>query len=100
MSTKRINLVGLNIEHEELIDADDYGHRLTECMQGCSTDCNVVNLIKIKLGEKIKAYDIEPILKPIQQHLKDQGLNNVVFVPLIKGFIEDINIDYIEVTHV
>lgn len=79
------------------MDADDLGHRIVSCVEQCSASSDVVNLIKVKVGEPIKAYELEKILSPIKNAFDELELANCVFVPIIKGVIEDVTVDYIKV---
>ena len=93
---KILNPVGINIETS--MDADDLGQRLVDCVRQCSSDANVVNLIKIKVGDNMRLDSIHDALRDIIcEPLKEMGVSNCIFVPLKEGFIEDITIDYIEV---
>ena len=97
---KKINLVNLEMEiDQESIDADDYGHRLVQCMSEVVDSSNVVNLIKVKIGKNINANQLSRNMKFIRDDLKEMGANNCVFVPIIRGYIEDISVEYIEVKH-
>ena len=93
---KILNPVGINIESS--MDADDLGQRLVDCVRQCSSDANVVNLIKIKVGYNMRLDSIHDALRHIIcEPLKEMGVSNCIFVPLKEGFIEDITIDYIKV---
>lgn len=94
---KRVNLVNLKIDTN--MDADDYGHRLVECFEKCSDCSSVVNMIKVKLSDNVKAYDISKLITPIRDSLKEMGATNCIFIPLVKGHIEDVSVDYVEVKH-
>ena len=97
---KNINLVDLELDIDtESIDADDYGHRLTECISQVIDSEKVVNLVKIKLGERVSKEKLQNILLPIQRDLQEMGATNCVYVPIIKGYIEDIAVDHVEVKY-
>ena len=93
--SKRVEVKGLNIDTN--MNADDFNHHIVTCIKNCSNSVNVVNLIKVKVGESCKAYDLEKLLTLINDAFKEQGLTNCVFVPIKKGFIEDITVDYVKV---
>ena len=92
---KRVEVTGLQIDTN--MDADDFGHRIVTCIKNCSTSTNVVNLIKVKVGDSVRAYELKKLLTPVIDAFKEQELTNCVFVPIIKGFIEDVTVDYIKV---
>ena len=93
---KILNPVGINIEAS--VDADDLGQRLVDCVKQCSSNADVVNLIKIKVGDNMRPDSINNILThSICEPLKEMGVQNCIFVPLKTGYIEDITVDYIEV---
>ena len=71
------------------MDAEDFGNRLVTCIENCSNSTDVVNLIKVKVGELVRPYEVEKLLTPIKNAFKEQELTNCVFVPIIKGIIED-----------
>ena len=89
----------VNIQLDDCMDADDYGHRLTECIEQMSENTNVVNLVKVRIGDNITAEQFMHILKNVAKDIKDMGGKNCVYVPLKKGLIEDITIEYIEVVN-
>lgn len=95
---KQINLVNMKVD--SCMDADDYGHRLTECVKQISDDAETINLVKLKLGNSGPVLETINIVENIQKSLKEMGAKNCIFVPLMEGFIEDITIDKIEVKHV
>lgn len=89
----------VNISIDAHMDADDLGSRLVKCVSQIDTSSNVVNLVKIHLGDQIPAFKLNEVLvATVIQPLKEMGANNCVFVPLRSGWIEDITIDHIEVT--
>lgn len=89
----------VNIQLDDCMDADDYGHRLTECIEQMSENINVVNLVKVRVGDNITAENFMRILKNIANDIRKMGAKNCVYVPLRKGLIEDITIEYIEVVN-
>ena len=92
---KKLNPVNINIEAD--LDADDLGQRLVDCVNTMDANHNVVNLVKVHIGD-IPAYDVSEILKKvIADPLTDMGITNFIVVPLKRGLIDDITIDYIEV---
>ena len=98
---KKINLVNLEMEIDrDSIDADDYGHRLVECVRSMNTNNDVINLVKIHIGDMLNINNFNHVIpNMIVKPLREMGANNCVFVPIVKGYIEDITIDYIEVKH-
>ena len=89
----------VNIEIDDCMDADDYGHRLTECIEQMSENTNVVNLVKVRLGDNISVEQFNYILKSVEKNIEEMGAKNCIYVPLKKGLIEDITIEYIEVVN-
>ena len=89
----------VNIQLDNCMDADDYGHRLTECIEQMSENTNVVNLVKLHVGDNISSENFMRILKNVAENIKEMGVKNCVYVPLKKGLIEDITIEYIEVVN-
>ncbi len=89
----------VNIQLDDCMDADDYGHRLTECIEQMSENTNVVNLVKVRVGDNISAEQFHRILKNVAEDIREMGAKNCVYVPLKKGLIEDITIEYIEVVN-
>ena len=87
----------VNIHIDSCMDADDYGHRLTDCIEHMSENTNVVNLVKVRVGHNLTAEQFYHILKNVAKSLNKMGAKNCVYVPLQEGFVEDITIDYIEV---
>lgn len=87
----------VNIHIDSCMDADDYGHRLTDCIEQMSENTNVVNLVKVRLGHNITAEQFHHIMKNVTKNLNKMGAKNCVYVALQEGFVEDITIDYIEV---
>lgn len=95
---KQINLV--NIKIDSCIDADDYRHRLTECIEQVSENADIVNLVKIHIGDNTSVEKFHYLVEYIAKDLREMGAKNCIFVPIKKGIIEDITIDEIEVKHV
>ena len=90
----------VNIQIDDCMDADDYGHRLTECIEQMSENTNVINLIKVRIGDNISSVEqFNYILKNVARDIGEMGAKNCIYVPLKKGFIEDITIEYIEVVN-
>ena len=89
----------VNIEIDDCMDADDYGHRLTECIEQLSENTNVVNLVKVRLGDNISVEQFSYILKSVEKNIREMGAKNCIYVPLKKGLIEDITVEYIEVVN-
>lgn len=87
----------VNIQIDDCMDADDYGHRLTECIEQMSENTNVVNLVKVRVGDHMRYENVMHILQNVAKDIREMGAKNCVYVPLKKGFIEDITIEYIEV---
>ena len=89
----------VNIQIDDCMDADDYGHRLTECIEQMPENTNVVNLVKVHMGDNIKPEQFMYILENVAKDIKRMGAKNCIYVPLKKGWIEDITVEYIEVVN-
>ena len=95
---KKLNPVGIDIKAAPDIDADDMGQRLVDCVSELSTDNEVINIVKIHVGDSIPSHNLEKFLKyAVVDPLKEMGAKNCIFVPLKQGVIDDITIDHIEV---
>lgn len=86
-----------SIHVDTSMDADDLGQRIVTCIEQCSASYDVINLIKVKVGKSIRAYELEQVITPIRNAFDELKLTNYVFVPIIKGVIEDITVDYVKV---
>ena len=89
----------VNIQIDDCMDADDYGHRLTDCIEQMSENTNVVNLVKVRIGDKITSEAFMKILQNVANDIKEMGAKNCIYVPLKKGLIEDITVEYIKVVN-
>lgn len=89
----------VNIQIDDCMDADDYGHRLTECIEQMSENTDVVNLVKVRIGDNISVDKFMYILENVARDIKRMGAKNCLYVPLKKGLIEDITIEYIKVVN-
>ena len=89
----------VSIQIDDCMDADDYRHTLTECIEQMSENTNVVNLVKLRIGDNISVEIVDKVLKRIAKDIIKLGGKNCIYVPLKHGFIEDITVDYIEVVN-
>lgn len=89
----------VNIQIDDCMDADDYGQRLTECIEQMSENTNVVNLVKVRLGDNISVEKFSQILQSVAKDIQEMGAKNCIYIPLKKGLIEDITVEYIEVVN-
>ena len=89
----------VNIQIDDCMDADDYGHRLTECIEQMSENTNVVNLVKVRIGDNITVEQFNQVMRGVAEDIKEMGAKNCIYVPLKKGLIEDITVEYIEVVN-
>lgn len=87
----------VNIDLDGCIDTDSYKNRLTECIEHLSENTNVVNLVKVHLGDNMSVEKFSSVLQSIAKDLRKMHVNNCIYVPLKKGLIEDVTIEYIEV---
>ena len=72
----------VNIQLDDCMDADDYGHRLTECIEQMSENTNVVNLVKIRIGDNISVENFKHVLKDVAKDLITMGAKNCIYVTL------------------
>ena len=95
---KDINLINVELNVDENnIDKQMYENLLTDCVSKISTEAPVVNLIKVKLGSGVDRVSVQKTLLQLKSNLQKLECSNCVYVPLIEGYIEDIQIDRIEV---
>lgn len=95
-SNKKLNPVDIKID--SCMDADDLGQRLVDCVRSIDADYNVVNLIKVHVGEDLMASDLPKLIKKlVSDPLQELGATNCVFVPIKPGVIENVTVDHIEV---
>jgi hypothetical protein len=87
----------IDIDLDGCIDADNYRHRLTECIEHLQENTNVVNLVKIRVGDNMSLEKFSHVVQSVAEEVRKMHANNCIYVPLKKGFIEDVTIDYIEV---
>lgn len=89
----------VNIQLDDCINKDAYKHRLTECIEQMSKNANVVNLVKVHVGDNIPFEKFSHVLENVAKDIGKMGAKNCVYVPLKKGLIEDITVEYIEVVN-
>ena len=89
----------VNLQIDDCMDADDYGHRLTECIEQMSENTNVVNLVKIHIGDNVSVEKFQSVLESVAKDIREMGAKNCIYVPLKKGLIEDITVEYIKVVN-
>ena len=87
----------INIDLDGCIDADKYRHRLTECIEHMPENTNVVNLVKVHIGDNMSLEKFNKVLQSIANDLRKMRVDNCIYVPLKKGLIEDVTVDYIQV---
>ena len=87
----------VNLKLDSNMDADDYGQRLVDCVRAMNTDKNVINLVKIKVDENMKATHFAAFMEEVAKSLKQMGADNCVYVPVGMLGIKDITVDYIKV---
>lgn len=86
----------VDIDVDSNMDADDYGHRITECFNKLIKDNDVVNVIKVHLDSKVKASDIEYLLSNLHSLFIELNVHNFVIVPIGVCGINDISIEYVK----
>ena len=89
----------INIDLDGCIDVDNYRHRLTECIEQIPENTDVVNLVKIHVGDNMSLEKFSHLVQSVAEDVRKMHVNNCIYVPLKKGFIEDVTIDYIEVVN-
>ena len=87
----------VNIQLDNCIDTLDYKQKVTECIEQMSENTNVVNLVKVRVGDNTSVEQFYRVLQSVAEDIRKMGVKNCVYVPLKKGLIEDITIEYIEV---
>lgn len=94
---KRLEPVNLKIDTN--LDADDFGQRIVDCVRNCNPDLNVVNIIKIEVGDtRISKEAFAYFIKDIRDMFIEVGAKNCVFIPIGNSVgVKDITIDYIRV---
>ena len=93
-----MKLYPVDISIDSCMDADDLGKQLVDCFSNIDLDCNVVNIVKIHIGEDISLHSLETYLKKtIVDNLSSMGAKNCIFVPIQKGQIENITVDHVKV---
>ena len=60
----------VNIHIDDCMDADDYEHRLTECIEHMSENTNVVNLVKVRVGDGILSENFMRIMKDLAKNIR------------------------------
>lgn len=96
-TNKRMEAV--NIKVDSNMDADDYGHRIADCVQQLNPDLNVVNLVKVDFGDSsIPMDNLARFLKNLKDMFISVNARNCVFVPIGERCgVKDITIDYVKV---
>lgn len=89
----------VNVHIDDCLDESDYRNRLTECIEQLPENTNVINLVKVRVGDNISAEKFHQVLKNVAKDIRTMGVKNCIYVPLKKGLIEDITIEYIEVVN-
>ena len=94
---KRIEAVTINVDTN--MDADDYSHRIAECVQQLNPELDVVNLVKVDFGDSSIPKDtLAVFLKNLRDMFISVNARNCVFVPIGKKCcVKDITIDYVKV---
>lgn len=99
MDKKNKRMEAVNIKVDSNMDADDYGHRIAECVQQLNPDLNVVNLVKVDFGDSSIPRDtLARVLKNLSDMFISVNARNCVFVPIGERCgVKDITIDYVKV---
>ena len=96
-TNKRMEAV--NIKVDSNMDADDYGHRIADCVQQLNPDLNVVNLVKVDFGDSsIPMDNLARFLENLKDMFISVNARNCVFVTIGERCgVKDITIDYVKV---
>ena len=83
MAKKNKRMEAVNIKVDSNMDADDYGQRIAECVQQLNPDLNVVNLVKVDLGDSnIPMDNLARFLENLRDMFISVNARNCVFVPI------------------
>ena len=96
-TNKRMEAVNIKIDSN--MDADDYGHRIADCVQQLNPDLNVVNLVKVDFGDSsIPMDNLTRFIENLRDMFISVNARNCVFVPIGERCgVKDITIDYVKV---
>ena len=96
---KKIETVTITVETN--MDADDYGHRIAECVSQCNPDVGFINLVKVDLGEaRIPMENLGRMMQNLKEMFVEVGAKNCVFVPIGECIgVRDIQIEKIQVSN-
>ena len=99
MAKKNKRMEAVNIKVDSNMDADDYGQRVAECVRQLNPDLNVVNLVKVDLGDSsIPMDNLARFLENLRNMFISVNARNCVFVPIGERCgVKDITIDYVKV---
>lgn len=94
---KRLEPINLKIDTD--LDADDFGQRIVDCVRNCNPNLNIVNIVKIDVGDvRIPKENFAHLVKSIRDMFIEVGAKNCVFIPIGNSVgIKDITIDYVKV---
>ena len=94
---KRIETVTITVETN--MDADDYGHRIAECVGKCNPEAGFINLVKVDLGEaRISMENLGVLMRNLKDMFVECGASNCVFVPIGEYVgVRNITIDHLKV---
>lgn len=83
------------------MDADDYGHRIAECVGKCNPDVGFINLVKVDLGEaRISMENLGVLMRNLKDMFVECGASNCVFVPIGESVgVRNITIDHLKVVN-
>ena len=99
MSKKNKRMEAVNIKVDSNMDADDYGQRIAECVRQLNPDLNVVNLVKVDLGDsRIPMDNLARFIENLRDMFESVNARNCVFVPIgDRCGVKDITIEYVKV---
>ena len=99
MDKKNKRMEAVNIKVDSNMDADDYGHRIADCVQQLNPDLNVVNLVKVDFGDSsIPMDNLTRFLENLKDMFISVNATNCVFVPLGKSIgVRNVTIDHLKV---
>ena len=96
---KKIETVTITVETN--MDADDYGHRIAECVSQCNPDVGFINLVKVDLGEaRMPMENLGRMMQNLKEMFVECGASNCVFVPIGESVgVRNITIDHLKVVN-
>lgn len=92
-------LVPVDLKIEGCLDADVLGERIVDCCSQLSTDCTILNILKIHTNN-MSAFPLSKLIHHIGEHIHSLGFDNTLIIPLDGHNVIDVTIDHVEVRDV